>query len=154
MNKSEFLNILRQSLGGEVAPAVLEQNISYYDSYISSQAKTEEEATAELGDPRLIAKTIIETDKIARGKSPSGWTQDNYYHYQADDDGFQENPENMKKNFSFINMKWQHKLVAIFSGIALLFLIGIIGRFVLGFLFAFGLPIILVLLVMALFRRR
>jgi uncharacterized membrane protein len=154
MNKSEFLNILRQSLGGEVAPAVLEQNISYYDSYISSQAKTEEEATAELGDPRLIAKTIIETDKIARGKSQSSWTQDNYYQYQAEEDSFQENPENIKKNFTFINMKWQHKLVAIFGGIALLFLIAIIGRFVLGFLFAFGLPIILILLVMALFRRR
>lgn len=155
MNKPEFLNILRQSLSGEVAPAVLEQNINYYDSYISSQAKTEEEEIAELGDPRLIAKTIIETDKIARGKSQSGWTQDSYYHYQAEENSFQEDqPEGYKKNFSFMNMKWYHKLVAISAGIALLLLVALIGRFIIGFLFAFGLPIILILLVMTLFRRR
>ena len=63
MNKEEFLNILRQSLSGEVANQIIDQNVRYYDSYISAQTLQEEaEIIDRLGDPRLIAKTIIEAE--------------------------------------------------------------------------------------------
>ena len=35
MNKEEFLRRLRQALAGDVPPSVIEENIRYYDSYIS-----------------------------------------------------------------------------------------------------------------------
>ena len=69
MDKNEFLNQLKLALGGEVSSEVVEQNIRYYDQYINSSTKEEEASIIrELGNPRLIAKTIIETQKIVREK--------------------------------------------------------------------------------------
>lgn len=154
MNKSEFLNILRQSLSGEVAPDIQEQNISYYHGYISSQGKPEEDVIAELGDPRLIAKTIIETSKIAREKSRGGWNQGGYQDYRTQEDSMEDDRSGFPKSTSFSHLKWYHKLSAVLAMITLVIVIMVVGRFVIGFLFAFGLPIILILLVMTLFRRR
>ncbi len=154
MDKSEFLNILGQTLNGEISPADMEQNLSYYGGYISSQGRTEEDVIAELGDPRLIAKTIIETDKIAREKSQGGWNQDGYQRYRQEEGDYQENVRSYQQNHSMINIKWYHKLMAVGAGILLLVTVAMIGRFVMGLLFAFGLPIILILLLATLFRRR
>ena len=66
MDKKEFMDILRQSLQGEVDDNIIEQNIRFYNEYISSQrGKNESEVIKEIGDPRLIAKTIIETAKAS-----------------------------------------------------------------------------------------
>jgi iron only hydrogenase large subunit-like protein len=70
MKKSEFLELLKQSLNGEIRPDKIKQNIDYYDQYIGNNPSDEEEIINKLGDPRLIAKTIIESERIAkeRGK--------------------------------------------------------------------------------------
>ncbi len=64
MTKGEFIRGLEEALRGEVAPSVMLDNIAYYETYIDEQMAggcTEEEATARLGSPNLIAKTIIDT---------------------------------------------------------------------------------------------
>ena len=64
MRKDEFLQILRRALNGEVPPSVVEETIRYYDDYITQESRkgaSEEEVIAEIGDPRLIAKTIEDT---------------------------------------------------------------------------------------------
>ena len=64
MRKEEFLQTLRRALTGDVPPGVVEENIRYYDSYITEEVRkgrTEEEVTGEIGDPRLIARTIEDT---------------------------------------------------------------------------------------------
>lgn len=64
MSKQEFLQGLRAALEGEVPPSVIQENTRYYDGYIASEVsagRREEEVTAEIGDPRLIARTIIDT---------------------------------------------------------------------------------------------
>ena len=64
MNKQQFLDDLRRCLKGKIDDRELESNISYYSSYIDSQmaeGRTEREVLDELGSPRLIAKTIIQT---------------------------------------------------------------------------------------------
>lgn len=66
MNKEDFLEKLRLSLLGEVDSNVINDNIKYYEEYIMSEnrkGKTEADVLAMLGDPRLIAKTIIETNQ-------------------------------------------------------------------------------------------
>ena len=65
MNKQEFLERLRQALNGRVAPNVVTENINYYEDYINMEirkGRSEEEVLAQLGDPRLIARTIVETN--------------------------------------------------------------------------------------------
>lgn len=65
MNRTEFLEQLEEALQGEVSPAKLDENLRYYDTYIQTQVRlgrTEEEVLQQLGDPRLIARTIIDVD--------------------------------------------------------------------------------------------
>lgn len=64
MNRSEFLNELRIALQGEISQANVNENLRYYENYIieeSRKGRSEEDIIVELGNPRLIAKTIIET---------------------------------------------------------------------------------------------
>lgn len=70
MDRYEFINALRSALTGKVPGTTLEDNIRYYEDYIEMQVrqgKSEEEVLAALGDPRLLAKTIIEANKYAEG---------------------------------------------------------------------------------------
>lgn len=65
MTKHDFLNKLRMALSGRVSPSLVEDNISYYEEYINTQlrlGKSEIVVMEALGDPRLIAKTIIMTN--------------------------------------------------------------------------------------------
>lgn len=66
MNRTEFMNKLRMALSGALPYSLVEEHIKYYEDYMDmeiSKGKSEEEILAQLGDPRLIAKTIIETNK-------------------------------------------------------------------------------------------
>ena len=64
MTKYEFLKELREALEGQVPMSEIEDSISYYRDYFSRQeadGSSEQEILEELGSPRLIAKSIIET---------------------------------------------------------------------------------------------
>lgn len=64
MTRQEFLQELRVALQGEVSQAAVNEHIRYYENYIieeSRKGRSEEEVIAELGNPRLIAKTLIDT---------------------------------------------------------------------------------------------
>lgn len=66
MDRKEFLDILNRNLYGKIDAGVLTEHIRYYETYISSgmeNGKTEQEILEELGDPRLIAKTILDASK-------------------------------------------------------------------------------------------
>lgn len=156
MNKEEFLNILRQSLSGEVANQIIDQNVRYYDSYISAQTLQEEaEIIDRLGDPRLIAKTIIEAEKAAKEKSMNNWSGTNYQNYTSDVyEEYKDNTTDHNKHIFFTNMKWYHKLIAVMVIIILFVIIAMVGKLVIGLLFTFSLPILLIFLVMLLFRKR
>ena len=65
MTKQEFLEKLRLALTGKVPGSVVSENLQYYEDYINTEirkGKSEEEVLAALGDPRLIARTIITTN--------------------------------------------------------------------------------------------
>ena len=64
MTKYEFLKELREALEGQVPMSEIEDSISYYRDYFSRQeadGRSVQEILEELGSPRLIAKSIIET---------------------------------------------------------------------------------------------
>ena len=68
MTKQEFLTVLRGQITGSIPTSEVESQINYYEAFIDGQMSkgmTEEDATAELGDPRLIAKTLIESTNRA-----------------------------------------------------------------------------------------
>ena len=64
MDKKNFIETLRRALYGKTDHTSLEEHIRYYETYIDqemSKGRTEKEVLDELGDPRLIARTILET---------------------------------------------------------------------------------------------
>lgn len=85
MEKQEFLEKLRLALNGKVPADVVAENLQYYADYINVEirkGRSEEEVMAALGDPRLIAKTIVET---SGGKEGQGTE------YGENDGGAEEN---------------------------------------------------------------
>ena len=80
MRQEEFLNSFREALIGKVPDNVIQDNLNYYRNYISSQinsGRREEDVLGSLGDPRLLAKTIEESNKFAMGEERQSCYQDN-----------------------------------------------------------------------------
>lgn len=77
MTKSEFLEKLRAALGNDLTGAIIQENVNYYDQYIRDEVergRSETEVIDELGDPWVLAQTIIDT--AAGGKQQSASTYD------------------------------------------------------------------------------
>ena len=78
MTRFEFTENLRKALSGRVSHQVVNENVAYYENYIDTEIKkgrSEEAVLEELGDPRWIAKTIIDT---AREDGASVETQETF----------------------------------------------------------------------------
>ena len=68
MTKEQFLHDLTVQLKLMVSDQLIFDQLAYYDNYISGEVRkgrSEEEVVAELGSPRLLAKTIIDTAEAA-----------------------------------------------------------------------------------------
>lgn len=79
MDRYEFISTLRTALTGKVPATTVEDNVKYYEEYIEiqlRQGKSEKEVLAALGDPRLLAKTIIEANKYAECANTYGSEDD------------------------------------------------------------------------------
>ena len=72
MSREEFLTELRKALQGRVSQQTVNDNLRYYEEYIlteSHKGKTEAEVIAELGNPRLLAKSIIDAENATAEKT-------------------------------------------------------------------------------------
>lgn len=84
MNRQDFLNVLRAALGSELSVAAVEENVKYYEEYINAQirmGKSEEEVLNMLGNPKLIARSIIEANRNAAGgekQNSAGYSSSGY----------------------------------------------------------------------------
>lgn len=68
MDKTEFIEKLQRALAGGLNSSQVAENVRYYQEYIDSQIRkgySEAEVMQQLGDPRLLAKSIIEANKRA-----------------------------------------------------------------------------------------
>lgn len=72
MNRQEFVDRLKVSLSGKVSPGQVEENARYYEDYINTRIRlgeTEESVMRELGDPRLIARSIVAAESGRTGEN-------------------------------------------------------------------------------------
>jgi len=72
MDRETFLRELRIALQGQISQVKVNENLAYYENYIIEQSRkgrTEEQVIEELGNPRLIAKTIIDTTDVLYNSS-------------------------------------------------------------------------------------
>lgn len=93
MTQREFLDILKRALNGQVPPHVVTENLNYYDTYIYEEirkGRLERDILEELGDPRLLARTIIDAEDSSRenrSRRDSSGYGDVYYDEKSDDSG-------------------------------------------------------------------
>lgn len=132
MDRKEFLDILREQLAGNMQEGKAAAHIRYYEDYIQSQVRggrPESEVLEELGDPRLIAKTLIDTD--------DGSTQEDYGEYSSYGgyDNTAEQPWQPEKRWKKVLdlSTWQGKAVVIIGAVLAIILIVLVIGAVLPF---------------------
>ena len=79
MSREEFLRGLEEALAGEVPGSVVRDNLNYYSSYLSQElakGRTMEEIIEEIGEPRIVARTIIDSTDAAADAGDYGAYED------------------------------------------------------------------------------
>lgn len=139
MTRFEFTIKLRKALSGRVNHAIVNDNVAYYENYIDAEmrkGRKEKEILEELGDPRLIAKTIIDTAK------------------ENDTDAVNEKEGTFSGRFfggRFVRLpSWLFWVLFVLIIVVVFKLVGI----VLGLLLPILLPILLIYYLIRFFRRR
>ena len=146
MSKNDFIKNLKKALEGSVSTNEVEAQINYYNDYIESEKRkgiSEGEVIESLGDPRLIAKTIIDTN---------GNFSDNYV-YESNSSNYREENSKFKSSKFKINT-WYAKIIGIIVLILIVVLMIAVGGLIGYVLLRFAIPIIIIVLFLALFRRR
>lgn len=124
MNKGEFLEVLQTALSGEVPPSVIQENLRYYDEYIRTEIKngrSEADVMGELGDARLIARTIIDTTP---GAGDGAYESYNGQTGQYQEERRQQETGDRGRNVHYYDLnKWYWKLLGILLVVGIFFLI-------------------------------
>ena len=95
MARQEFLEALARALCSELTEQEVQENIRYYDDYISREingGRNEAQVLSELGDPRLIARTILQVDQ-QKDEAQSYDGAERTVYAQTEDGAFEEAPE-------------------------------------------------------------
>lgn len=151
MNKEEFLQRMQETLNGEVSNAVIIENISYYKNYIEneiSNGKTEREVLDMLGDPRLLAKTIIEM----QGNGNKTNSRNMYGDYNEYNDYTQEDEKSSNDNHTTPRMFTISGIRGCLISIVVMVIVIAIFAFVLQAALYLAVPIAIILIVGGLIR--
>lgn len=166
MNKIEFISELRGVLSTDLPDSEVISNIRYYEGYIDNKSleSNEYEVIEQLGNPRLIAKTIINTYKISHSKNKDTHYNSTSYKDNDKEDMYTKNETSYnrsQKNNKFVisnEGKWYQKL---FLGLILLVVLAIIlfvGQLAIKLFFNFGIPLLILYFgfkfISNIFRRR
>ena len=103
MEKQEFLDKMRLALVGKVSGDTVTETLRYYEEYINTQVRlgnSIDEVMEKLGDPRLIAKTIVETS----GKQGDAKSESRDFVNQNETAGKREVPEWKYKVLELVTM--------------------------------------------------
>lgn len=138
MNREEFINQLRIALSGNISSSGVNENIIFYEQYFDMLMKkgiSEAEIIEKLGNPRLLAKSIITADKEKKTDN-----KDTPYRSEYDAEGKRTG----QNEFKITKLpKWLIFLIAIF-----IVIIFVVLLFSLTFLaIRVFLPIILILII-------
>lgn len=152
MTKAEFLEQLRQALQGNLGQALVNEHLHYYENYIieeSRKGRSEQEVIDSLGNPRLIAHTLIETSEhVGNGYDETYYEESNTRHAKRQRGFHIDVSEDGKWDIRYGRFKLNS-----WYGILLLAIIFLIIIVIVGHLMVFLLPIILVVMGVSLLIR-
>lgn len=154
MTRREFLSELRMALEGNIPVQDIEDNIHYYDNYFAESSKSEREVCEELGDPRLIARTLIDSFTASKGPMADFYREQarNDYSRETRTDGtFQEG------NLNGTGEKWYDKVFRYAMMISIAVIVIAVLIFVLKLTVTVVIPVVVIVLIIKflldLFRR-
>lgn len=164
MSKTEFLQELKAELEGRVPYSVIQENLRFYDSYISEETAkgTDEVAVIDnLGGPKLIARTIVDavfdTEDRPDGFDGAGGAYDTEGTAGRSQDGSRASyEERTSRNIHYVDFgKWYVRLIAGLVVFLVIFLImavffGIMG--LAGLILSYIWPVLLVMLLVWMLR--
>ncbi len=87
MTRGEFLDRLGESLEGELNESEIQKQVAYYEQYIieeTKNGKNEETIIESLGDPWIIARSVISGVEMSGGYQSEGYNTDIYGEEQYD----------------------------------------------------------------------
>ena len=122
MEKTEFIERLQRALAAGISSSLVAENVRYYQDYIDSEirkGRSEKEVMDSLGDPRLLAKSIIEANKHA---GVSYGSNQEYDEEVADDTQEWEPDRGTPKGRSIVFPGW---LVMLVVTVIVLLIIGV-----------------------------
>ncbi len=149
MTRQEFLQELRLALQGQLSQTTINENVRYYDNYIMEEVRkgsSEEAVVDRLGNPRLIAKTLIDTtDSFGRAAGGSyyagGFGQEAAGRGSRLDEFRDAGSGELRRN------TWYGKILLIVAAI----LIIVVVANVIAFLLPILVPVIIIFLIYSLF---
>lgn len=148
MEKQEFLEMLRLALNGRVSAEIVADNVRYYEDYINIEVRkgrSEEEILAQLGDPRLLARTIVQTHGGADGKGRTADASGDARTYRKRDaDGYNEEPKRGWRNRLF-NLHMPGRLFSVLT-LLILTCILVLVIAVVFYALSIALPVLLIIL--------
>lgn len=148
MGKQEFLEMLRLALNGRVSAEIVADNVRYYEDYINIEVRkgrSEEEILAQLGDPRLLARTIVQTHGGPGGKGRTADVSgDTHTYRKRDADGYNEEPKRGWRN-RFFNLHMPGRLFSVLT-LLILTCILVLVITVVFYAISIALPVLLIIL--------
>lgn len=137
MDKRTFMEKMQRALAGGLNSVQVADNMRYYQDYIESEirkGRSEADVLAQLGDPRLLAKSIIEANKHG-GES--------YGSNREYDEEVSDNSESRKKVRSFdYDLRLPGWLIMLIATVLVIIVIGIVTS-----LLSIFLPVIILALI-------
>lgn len=148
MNRAEFLEGLKVAMSSEADAQTLQENIEYYSQYISEQVRagrSEQEVLEELGDPWLIARSILDVQGAGE--------QEAYVYEERDGSYRQSNESRGGIHFLALDTWWKKLLlVLVIVGIVGLVLSVVAGVISLAAPIIF--PLLIVMIIVRMFQKR
>ncbi|WP_346909994.1 DUF1700 domain-containing protein [Faecalicatena orotica] len=147
MTRSEFLQELRQALENDLSGSIVQENVQFYNQYITDEmakGKSEEEVLQMLGDPWIIARTVIDaadgTDKSTVYEAGGG----SYTGYESGREQARE--QNPKVHVFGLNTWWK-KLLLILGIVMMVVAVFAIISGVISLLAPILVPILIIMIV-------
>ncbi|MCF2555866.1 DUF1700 domain-containing protein [Faecalicatena contorta] len=152
MTKSEFLEKLRAALANDLSGSVIQENVNYYSSYISDEVRkgrNEAEVIAELGDPWVIAQTIIDSSSI----NGNAGTYDSYS-YEPEKNTQNSRQSGGPRVYSFGLNTWWQKLLLVLGIVGVVMIVIAVVSGIVSLFAPLILPVLIIVVVFRLLNRR
>lgn len=154
MTRNEFLEKLKEALSAEMDMHEIQSHLNYYTDYIDTELKngqSEEDVLDELGDPWIIAKSLVEAPGNTYGGQVYESCPDADERRSSDYGGYEEDSHRVHV---FGIDAWWKKLLLVIVIVGIVCLLFAIVSGIVSFVAPVAVPLIVLWLVVRFFKNR